>query len=238
MSKENGQIFHEADEFNRQCCIINVATRPNDIRGQQRLKMSLDRHYGGERLLYQSETSVDARIHQDSPYGFKPHAFKLAFNQGYKYVLWVDASVWAVRNLFTVFFKVYEDGYLMQEAGHMAGSWSNDKCLEYFAITRDEAMKMPMYGNCGLLGLSADDEQSMTFLDHWIKAEQENIFRGSWNDHRHDMVCGSIIANMLEMQYNVRGNEMLVYAGPETEVGEDVFFKAKGMFANDPIILT
>ena len=222
--------------------IINLANG-RYIKGQERLKASLAAvGFTGDILPYQSISQLKGcPDHQAQPYAFKTYAFKQAFNLGYDLVLWLDASVWAVKPVEGVFKKIEEQGYIMQEAGHYVGTWTNDRALDYFNITRDEANTMLMYGNAGLLGLSKHNAIAMEFLYNWHEAAKNGIFAGSWNNqnnseslsqdckgHRHDMSVGSIIANALRMKYE-SGNELLAYAAPEDKVNDKVIFKAQGV---------
>jgi len=204
--------------------IVTLANNASWYRkGQERMIHSLGGRFTGKIFPFKSEQEVGAKPHSISPYGFKVHAFDHAFNHGYDLVLWIDSSVYCIRDTESVFATIHREGYIMQEAGHMVGTWANDASLEYFGITRDEAMKMPMYGNAGFLGLKKGDETAMEFLKRWRDAEKSGIFKGDWkNDsnseskdprckgHRHDMTCGSIIANQLDMKYK-RAGQWLQY---------------------------
>lgn len=222
-------------------CIINVATGRH-IKGQERLRNSLIKHgFDGDFLGWNRESDIKAPPHSANPYAFKTYAFEEAFSMGYDLVLWLDASVVAKRNIDYVFNKIQEQGYIMQEAGHMVGTWSNDNQLNYFGITRDKAMHLPMYGNAGLLGLNRESDKAMEFLKQWHEASKAGLFIGSWkNDKqteskdyrckgsRHDMSVGSIISSKLKMKFE-GGNELLHYAPPEQEVKDNVYFHAQGV---------
>jgi hypothetical protein len=88
---------------------------------------------------------------------------------------------------------------------------------------------MMMYGNSGFLGLNLENEISVNFLNQWRESMLDGCFKGSWDDHRHDMTCGSIIANRLGMEYK-SGNDWLHYAPPEQEQpNEKVIIHTQGM---------
>lgn len=220
--------------------IINVATG-RYIHGQSRLAKSIqgmDMDFHG----FTSEQQINAPPHTSNPYSFKTHAFRWAFAQGhYENVLWVDASVWAIKDVAPIFEHIIEHGYIMQHAGHMVGRWTNDRALYHYGIDRDDAMKMPMYGNAGFLGLSIESNTAMDFLNEWHKSSMSGMFRGAWTNkngsesldarcdgHRHDMSCGSIIANQLNMDYQ-SGDEWLAYASPDDAVNDSIILKAQGM---------
>jgi len=102
-------------------------------------------------------------------------------------------------------------------------------------------MNMMMYGNAGFLGLDFNNEIACKFFDKWKESMFAGIFKGEWTNntksesqderclgHRHDMVCGSIIANQLGMKY-VSGNEWLTYQPPHVPPKNDkIVFKALG----------
>ena len=221
--------------------IINIATG-RYIKGQQRLKESLKPHTDADLLFYQNEGAVGSTPHKTNPYGFKTYAFLRALSKGYKYVIWLDASVYCEKSVEPVFGIIKDRGYVMQYAGHMAGSWANDRCLEYFDIGRDEAMGISMYGNAGFLGLSGKNAVAMRFLSNWHKSNKAGIFKGGWTNnnnsesrdprckgHRHDMVCGSIIAHNLGMKIEPAG-KWLEYKPPlEPAKNKSVVFGAQGI---------
>lgn len=214
------------DKINGSKCIINLATG-RYIVGQERLKDSLTNvGYTGEFLGWTSESQIGAPLHQHNPYAFKIHAFREAERQGHRFIMWLDASVWAIKDVQPIFDHIEEHGYIMQYAGHNCGDWTNDNCLDYFGVTREEAKKMLMYGNAGFLGLDLWDTRASTFLRSWEKAMLAGTFKGEWSNHRHDMCTGSIIANKLNMDYQ-NGEEWLNY-GTEP-LSDKVYLLAQGV---------
>lgn len=211
-------------------CIISLANnRGNYRKALERLEQSLIGKFDGDFLGFISEESIGAPLHTDNPYAFKIYAFLQAIEVGYSEILWVDSSCYAIKNVQSCFNEIEKNGYIMQEAGHMCGTWSNDVCLEYFGITRDEAMLMPMYGNAGFLGLNTESDLAMDFFKLWSQAMEAGVFKGDWSNHRHDMVCGSIIANKLGMKYK-KGDEWLQYMAPtEIPANDTIIWGAQGL---------
>ena len=207
-------------------CIINLATGRYVV-GQDRLRVSLgSTGFDGEFLAYTAEHQIGADLHKDNPYSFKINAFREAERQGFRFVLWLDASVWAVKNIQPIFDHIKEHGYIMQYAGFNCGDWTNQNALDYFNITREEASKMKMYGNAGFLGLDLYDLTATNFLIFWERAMLAGAFKGNWSDHRHDMACGSIVANKLRMEYQ-HAEEWLNY-GTEPK-SDKVYLLAQGL---------
>lgn len=194
-----------------------------------RLAKSITDNWNGDVLFFTDEAQIGAPRHEDNPYAFKVYAFEQAMKRGYTQILWLDSSVYAIKNIQPAFDLIERNGYLMQEAGHFVGNWCNERTLRYWELDRQQAMKMPMYGNAGMLGLDVANPIAMAFFRLWKKSMLDGQFKGSWEDHRHDMTNGSIIANLLGMKYQP-GDTLLQYAAPEDPVLNDsIIFKAQGL---------
>jgi hypothetical protein len=224
-------------------CIISFANHKGRyIQSLCRLSESLNGRFDGDFLSWIGEASLGAEPHLENPYNFKIHAFAKAIEAGYTQILWIDSSCFAIKDVAPIFDIIEKEGYIMQEAGHMVGTWTNDNALNYFGITRDEAMLMPMYGNAGFLGLNMENQISADFFCLWSASMLAGCFKGSWTNEnhsesmderclgsRHDMAAGSIIANQLGMLYK-SGNEWLEYAAPgTTPKNETIIIQAAGM---------
>lgn len=221
--------------------IITLATESYS-NSRKRFDSTLHLYSDDKIQIWTNEKQVGSPLHQSNPYAFKIYCFREALKMGYRKILWLDSSVYAIKNIQPIWDIIETDGYIMQYAGQFAGTWANDKCLSYFNITRDEAMLMEMYGNAGLLGLDFNFEISNSFFEEWEKSMLAGAFIGNWNNknksesedvrclgHRHDMVCGSIIANKLKMKYQ-KGNEILQYGSPSDKILNDtIILKAQGI---------
>ena len=205
--------------------IVNFATKEYS-RGQKRLSDSIPSSYN--KLMFSQYDTIGSPTHQESPYEFKIHAIRKAAEID-PVVLWVDASMYCVGDLSKIEKIILENGYFMEEAGHWVGSWCNDHTKKFFNLQPDE-YKVPGGYNmfsAGLLGLNFIKDRKnnpgkwlvdkheivKTFFDAWALSAKEGCFKGSWNDHRHDMTCGSIIASRLGMKYQ-RGGSHMAYIGP------------------------
>lgn len=210
--------------------IISLANeRGNYRKGMERLYDSLRRYSTVDLLFFKSEAEVGAPSHLSNPYAFKVHAFQEARSRGYDQILWLDASVYAVATVDPIFEHLTYYGHVMQDAGHLVGEWCNDRTLEYWGLKREQANVWKMYGNAGMLGLDFNDPWANAFFRLWKQSMLDGQFIGSWDDHRHDMVNGSIAANLLKMYY-FPGDQLLQYAAPEDPILNDsIIFKAQGL---------
>lgn len=206
--------------------------RGNYLLGLDRLGESLSRQMGNPAAFdfrgFRGEASVGAPPHLENPYAFKIYCIDRVLSMGYRKVLWLDASVVAMAPLGGIWEVIERDGYIMQEAGHSVGRWCNDRTLEYFGLSREEAMGIFMYGNAGFLGLDLDNGVASRFYRLWKQSMLDGQFIGSWENHRHDMTCGSVIAHTLGMKYQ-SGSRWLHYAPIDQAPEAGVVFHASGM---------
>ena len=210
--------------------IVSFANeRGNYYASLERLRISAEKNGEADFIGFKGEDTINAPLHVFNPYAFKIYAIDKVIELGYKKILWVDSSAVFIRNAKPIWDEVENKGYIMQEAGHYVGRWCNDETLKYFNLERDEADKIMMYGNSGFLGLNFDSNIAVNFLNQWRESMLAGCFKGSWDDHRHDMTCGSIIANRLGMEYK-SGNDWLHYAPPDQEQpNEKVIIHTQGM---------
>lgn len=202
--------------------IVNFATKEY-ARAQQRLKDSLQGHHY---LMFDKYESIGSPTHQDSPYEFKLHAIRTALEID-PIVLWVDSSMYRAGDLLIIENIIKTEGYFMEEAGHYVTSWCNQNTRNYFALKTSESGFLMF--SAGLLGLNRDSKEAMEWLDQWEASAKAGCFRGDWSNHRHDMTCGSIIAQRMGFKYQ-RGGSHLAYIGEGYSKPEDgVVFYCRGM---------
>jgi hypothetical protein len=197
--------------------IVNLVTPlAKYLSGQNRLRQSLSGAFlpeGTDVYFYTKESEVGAPSHDTNPYAFKIFAIEKVRQMGYDQVLWLDASIIAVKNITPVFDWLSEKEIFLEESGHMAGLWTNDEALAYFGLSRKEALLMPMY-SAGYCGFDFRKKVSVDFFERWKEAMKSGAFRGNWADHRHDMSCGSIIASQMKIidRYS-SGAQFFAYVG-------------------------
>ena len=210
--------------------IISFANNSgNYMKALLRLEESVSRFDKNPFFGFKGEASIGSPLHLDNPYAFKIYAFKKAITLGFTKILYVDSSVVVVKELDALWKILDKDGYFIQEAGHFVGRWCNDRTLAYFSLTREEAMAMRMYGNAGVIALDFEKKIAKDFFNQWETSMLDGQFKGDWSDHRHDMTCGSIIANKLGMKLQT-GNEWVDYVDVnQTPKSDKILFHAQGM---------
>ena len=224
-------------------CIVSFANSSMSYtEGLARLKNSLRYNFDGDLVAFTNETSIGSPLHKDNPYAFKVYCIQKAIDAGYKQILWLDSSCFAVAPVQPIFDRIEEFGYVAQDSGHWLGTWANDKSLKYFNMTRKQAMKVRMIGDAGFLGLNFDNIEAVAFFNLWKASMEDGIFKGAWtNDtkseskddccrgHRHDMVCSSAIFHQMGW-IKAESEELLWYGGPfDKAPNSSIIFKAQGL---------
>lgn len=207
--------------------IVNFSTQEYE-RPRKRLEASLQGH---KYLMFKNYADIGSPTHQESPYEFKIHAIRAAavFDP---IVLWVDSSLWRVGDLSFIEETIKNEGFWGTEAGHYAGRWTNQHTRDYFKVT-DYEMKQETGGiilfSAGFLGLDLSSETGKRFLNEWEASAKAGCFRGSWEDHRHDQTCASIIASRMGLKFQ-RGGKFMSYIGPGyAEPEPSALFYLQGM---------
>jgi len=228
---------------NKKCIVSFANSNGSYVNALARLSNSLRDNFDGEFLSFIGESSCGAPFHSENPYAFKIHCISKAIDAGYDKILWLDTSAYAVANTQPIFDIIEKNGFFFQEAGHMLGTWSNDKLLNYFEITRDEAINIPMVQG-GFIGLDVSSKKGREIFDRLVWAMDEDVFKGAWHNndktesqderckgHRHEMsALSAIIHNMGLFDYAVKGDQFIQYGGIYDKVINDtIVLKCQGM---------
>lgn len=143
--------------------------------------------------------------HEDIPYFFKVEMLELA-SQTSDIMLWLDASIFATGAgpLDPLFEHIEKNGYLLMRNGWKNSLWCNDRSLEAFNFTRDEAESQPsaMGGAFGICTSHPKGKQLLRKLrNHRLlfRGQYSNMSRSESADprclgHRHDQSVMSLIA--------------------------------------------
>lgn len=211
--------------------IVSFANRTgNYVKALARLSDSLRDNFQGDFFAWIGEEALGSPKHSDNPYAFKIHAIDKAIEQGYTQILWLDSSCYAIKNLEPLFDVIKRDGLLMQDSDCMLGDWTNDETLSYFGIERETAKQIPMF-SAGFFGLNTKDIKATQLYLSWKVSMLKGYFKGSWDNHRHDMSCASAIAyNMGITKLYKPHNSLMQYAGIyDHPLHENIIIKAQGL---------
>lgn len=195
-------------------CIISFADNKGWYQnGQRRLAESCSKHFDGKFISINNYNTIGSPSHTDNPYAFKVYCIEYARSLGYTSILYIDSSLYPVKNCDKVFEYIESNGHLMQLAGHLVDTWCNDNCRAYFNLSHEESEGMVLY-SAGFTGLDFNNPRSVEFFNQWKASCVAGAFKGAWTNttksesqnpkcagHRHDMTAASIIANRLKMNF-------------------------------------
>jgi hypothetical protein len=147
--------------------VINSAYGSWYPKGQQRLLNSLrDTGYHGDIRLWNNEVINE---HHDPlhPYTMKAAAFVEAQRRGFKNILWMDSSVWAIKNIMPLFDLIEREGMFFWKSGWNLAHTATDKDLQIGGFTRDEAEKLHECAS-GVVGLNLEKTKNLfdLFVDY------------------------------------------------------------------------
>lgn len=201
-------------------CVVSFANIPEYQKKMKRLEDSLKGNFDGDFLGFTSFDQIGCRPHAEIPYQFKPYAIKKAIDMGYDLILWCDSPVVAIKDIQPVFDHIENYGYLFfNNYGHPLGRWTNDKCLQYFKKSRDEAMQIKqimacvmgfrIYGN-RLPIYTAEGKPHIQALKKYIELSSE-LYPGDWNNHRHDQTVMSFLIDSMGLNIQEGHKTFFIY---------------------------
>jgi hypothetical protein len=194
--------------------IVNVATGDFYCRLQERLRQSFMPSVDSVRLIHgpngefdtlsghkhhTDHTGIDlitwtdclpkgSRPHAESPYGFKVHAIKAAYEKGYTSILWLDSPAYAVKeDISPIFDKIEKEGYYAMSHIDPLENYVGNTALGEFGINREQLIgKNLPSGSCYGFDLSI----ALELFNKFYECEKEGLFRSEVVSesiiHRHD----------------------------------------------------
>jgi hypothetical protein len=157
-------------------------------------------------------SDIGSPSHKDDPYAFKMYAIDYVHKKGYDIVIWCDSPSRLVKRIDDWIPEIEKVGVYLQKDGWMCGQWANDKALDWFGKTRDEAMKISSVYAC-IMAFDFRHPITSQFLSLWKQCREAGLFRGAWNNsnntesldprcmgHRHDQTCAELIADRLGIE--------------------------------------
>lgn len=166
----------------------------------ERMKESMKGRTDADIVTFTEYKQVGCKPHTEIPYQFKPYAIWKAIEMGYDSILWVDSPIVAVKDITPVFEYIEKNGYMFfNNIGHPLGKWTNDLTLSHFGYTREEAMEIrQIMASC--MGFCIDPWKGNSFTAREVilrpyKDLSNELYPGSWTDHRHDQTVMSFLIN-------------------------------------------
>lgn len=171
------------DLTNNLPCIINAGIGGWYAAGSRRLERSLIYHgYPGEMMFWRDEYPLNCPSHESNPYAFKIAAFREAYAKGYRQIMWLDCSFWAIKNPMALFDIIVDKGIFAFRSGYNCAQTCPDNLLKKVDITRDEAWLIPETAT-GIVGINFDNPDGAMVFQMWSDLCDEGYFQ---NSRHHD----------------------------------------------------
>lgn len=156
-------------------------------------------------FAFHSFQEIHSPTHADQPYAFKPNAIESVRDRGYDIVIWCDSPMRLIRRIDDWIPEIETRGVYIQEDGWTCGQWANNKTLDFFGVSRDEAMTIPN-ASAGIVAFDFRKDVANKCLQLWKTCSDHGLFRGNWTNkdqteskdprclgHRHDQTCLELI---------------------------------------------
>jgi hypothetical protein len=156
-------------------CAVSFGEKYNWRMG--RMKESLENTNPGVKLFSWVDRMPDgARPFNDSMYGFKPHAIKIARDQGYKKIFWIDCTAVVLDKLeyYDQFTEEYKGVLAVQDDNKLTGFCSN-KALRYVNKDREYLNDKHLVGG-SLYYFDFDVPGSEYIFGRWMESELKGLF--------------------------------------------------------------
>jgi len=168
-------------------CVDKVHTVHADSVG---LITSFDLRYSNKKgidlLLWKGLFPIGSRSHDTSPYGFKIHAIKAAYEMGYTSILWLDSPAYAVKeDISPIFNKIEKEGYYAMSHIDPLENWVGDEARNYWDVSDGDlsGLNLPS-GSC--YGVSTLKMHGLNVFADMLTLEKAGMFKSNSTYHRHD----------------------------------------------------
>jgi hypothetical protein len=221
-------------------CIVNFSNGKWYRHGQKRVVDTIS-HFTKcdffDFLLFKEFSEINSPTHYEIPYAFKFYCLKKAIEMGYETILWLDSSMYAIKDIKPVFDYLEENYYAVTWSEFNNAQWTNDKMLDFFHYTRDEAEKTRHLFS-GFFGINIKFPKFNEFYSMYentlpyLRGNHSNHMKTESSDrrclgHRHDQSALSLIFNRLGM--TSEEGEYFEYYNDQNIYKEKTCFVAKGM---------
>lgn len=151
-------------------------------------------------------SEIGSPTHAENPYAFKVYAIDTVRRMGYRYVLWCDSVLQLQRPIEPLLPEITARGVYLAKDGWACGTWANDRALQAFGVSRDQAMRITSIWAC-FMGFDFAVPKAQEFFAQWKAACDEGVFQGLHSNdegtesqdprcrgHRHDQTCAELVA--------------------------------------------
>lgn len=179
--------------------VVNVATTPHYVIGQQRLSAAMNKFHQGV-IVWPEALPPGAPPHSERPYAFKAHALMEAASRGIRRLMWCDASIVPIAPLQPIWDHAAAAGVWIPRADDFVNyEWTADSA---YPALFPEFFTGPMAGDpdlgwraaralnqtiphcaTGAVAIDLEHEVGRAFLAQWYHfAVETDAFTGPWTN--------------------------------------------------------
>lgn len=157
-------------DVNKKGVLINAAWGGWYAQGTDRLVRSMIYHGWNYDIKIWKDQVPNELFKPESPYTIKFSALMEAIRMGYTHILWMDCSLWVIKDPNILMEIIDSEGALFIKSGYNMAQTSRDKDLAMALnkIDRDYAETVPELWSC-VFGFNLETEQGKDFLS-WLKS--------------------------------------------------------------------
>lgn len=161
------------------------------------------------------EVTYKCASHQELPYYFKSHMVKYAQSLGYTEILWLDSTIFVMKDLDPIFKSAKEHGFMSSHNKHQPLMWwIGDQALEGLSVPKEswEDESINQITACWM-SFNLETQKGIDLLDEWwefcknkniIHHDEQSSKRKCYKGHRHDQAIMSWLLHK-------RGIELMKY---------------------------
>ena len=174
------------DLDNGKPCIISCGIGAGYAAGIDRLAQSLLFHgWLGDTIFWKDYPEGCPHHSGIGQYNFKVYAFNEAFNRGYKIVLWLDASFYAIKDPMPMMDYINDEGLYFFKSGYPLSATATDELL--MGRLREDFIDVPEFAT-GAVGININNPNGKSFFKSWESLMHSGYFGGSRNHNSRDSI--------------------------------------------------
>jgi hypothetical protein len=168
-------------ELHNRPCIISCGIGAGYVAGIDRLERSLQYNgWLGDVMFWRDYPKGCPKHEGEGQYNFKVYAFREAFERGYKVVLWLDASFYAIGDPMPIMDYINDKGLYFFKSGYPLCATATDKLLSFGRHKREDLIDVPEFAT-GAVGINIENPVGKDFFNRWVVHQTYGYFGGSRN---------------------------------------------------------
>jgi len=167
------------DLTNNKPCIISCGIGGHYTASIDRLANSVQWHgWPGSTIFWKDYPEGCPKHEGSGQYNFKIFSFREAFKRGHNVVLWVDSSLYAIKDVMPIFDYINDNGIFLFKSGYPLSATTTDAFLSFKGITRESLIDVPEFAT-GAVGIRIDNPIGNEFFIRWEAYMKWGFFCGN-----------------------------------------------------------